>query len=75
MNKDITNHNDKGEHHGYQQWYDIHGLWYRGNHKNDKPIGYTESNYKNDKPIGYTESNWNTKIGLVEKIEIEFYIK
>lgn len=60
MNKDITNHNDKGEHHGYQQWYDIHGLWYRGKHKNDKPIGYTES-------------NWNTKIGLPET-EVEFYI-
>ena len=60
MNKDITNHNDKGEHHGYQQWYDIHGLWYRGNHKNDKPIGYTES-------------NWNTKIGLPET-EVEYHI-
>jgi hypothetical protein len=60
MNKDIDNYNDKGEHHGYQQWYDIHGLWYRGT-------------WKNDKPIGYTESNWNTKIGLPET-EVEYHI-
>jgi hypothetical protein len=61
MNKDIENCNDNGQYHGYQQWYDTHGLWYRGNHKNDTPIGYVES-------------NWTTKIGLTGT-EVEFYIK
>jgi hypothetical protein len=61
MKKNIENFNDKGEHHGYQEWYDNHGLWLRGNHKNHKPIGYTES-------------NWNTKIGQ-EETEVYFYIK
>ena len=38
MNKNIRNYNSKGEWHGYI----THGLWYRGNYKNDKPIGYHE---------------------------------
>ncbi len=64
MIKNIKNKNNKYQSHGYQQWYTpfTNKLRFRGN-------------YKNDKPIGYTESNWNTKIGLVEKIEIEFYIR
>jgi len=61
MKKNIEKFNDKGEHHGYQEWCDNHGLWYRGN-------------FKNNQPIGYTESNWNTKIGQ-EETEVYFYIK
>jgi len=52
MNKDIININDKGQYHGYQEWYNINNkLSFRGNRKNDEPIGYcehhkwTETNY------------------------------
>lgn len=46
MNKDIRTYNDKGKHHGYQEWYSQHiytnRLYYRGNRINSIPIGYSE---------------------------------
>jgi len=42
-NKDIRNYNDKGDLHGYQEWYwhndefNLRGVW-----KNGRPIGYDE---------------------------------
>ena len=46
--KEITNINQKGEYHGYQERYSptSNKLWYRGNYKNDEQIGYVESNWK-----------------------------
>ena len=49
MNKQIDNYNDKGQPHGYNEWYDSisnynNGLWYRGNFKNNQQIGYHEVN-------------------------------
>lgn len=49
MNKQIDNYNDKGQPHGYNEWYDSisnynNGLWYRGTWKNNQPIGYHEVN-------------------------------
>lgn len=49
MNKQIDNYNDKGQPHGYNEWYDSigyynNGLWYRGTWKNNQPIGYHELN-------------------------------
>jgi hypothetical protein len=61
MKEDIVNHNEKGLHHGYQEWYDENGIWYRGN-------------FKNDAPIGYTESNWNNNLGLIGT-EVDFFIR
>ena len=54
MKKHIENHNEKGEIHGYQQWYtpNTNKLWLRGNMKNNEPIGYFESNWKDKKGIG-----------------------
>jgi hypothetical protein len=54
MKKEIKNHNQKGENHGYQQWYapTSNKLWYRGNYKNDEQIGYVESNWKGIEGIG-----------------------
>jgi len=43
MNKDIDNHNAKGDLHGYNEWYNVDGsLRIRTNWKNDKEIGYEE---------------------------------
>lgn len=52
--KEISNHNEKGEIHGYQEWYapSSNKLWLRGNWKNDEPIGYVESNWKGSQGIG-----------------------
>jgi len=43
MKKDIINFNDKGQHHGYIEWYSYcNNLIYRGNRKNNNRIGYFE---------------------------------
>ena len=45
--KDITNKNNKGELHGYQEWYHHnHTIWLRGNVKNGVEIGYEEIHLK-----------------------------
>jgi hypothetical protein len=41
----IRNHNEKGEIHGYQKWYDDGELWLRGYMKNGQEIGYEETNW------------------------------
>jgi hypothetical protein len=41
---DITNYNSKHEFHGYQELYSGR-LYYRGNYKNGKCIGYEEYLY------------------------------
>jgi hypothetical protein len=45
MNKKIININNKGEYHGYQEWYFYNKLFYKGNFKNGKEIGYEETHY------------------------------
>jgi hypothetical protein len=41
--KNITNRNNKGQRHGYQEWYWNDGdLWYRGSYKNGRLIRYEE---------------------------------
>ncbi len=42
MKKSIRNHNKKGQTHGYQEWYNIHGLSYRAIYKNNEHVGYSE---------------------------------
>jgi len=42
MNKDIENKNNKGEYHGYQEWYIKDELSYRAIWKNNIIIGYEE---------------------------------
>ena len=44
MNKDITNHNNKGQRHGYQEWYSptSYKFLIRGKSKNNDWIGYSE---------------------------------
>ena len=44
-NKEIKNYNDKGQFHGYQEWYWYNNdkLWFRGNFKNKILIGYNEN--------------------------------
>jgi hypothetical protein len=54
--------NDKGELHGYQEWYgDDDELWLRGTQKN----GFE---------IGYEEINWDNAVGE-EHTEVNFYIR
>jgi hypothetical protein len=45
MNKEIVNKNDKGQLHGYQEWYlyKNNKLWYRCNYKNGQRVGYYEN--------------------------------
>lgn len=43
MNKDIRNHNIKGETHGYQEFYYVNNkLSLRANFKNGSGLGYVE---------------------------------
>jgi hypothetical protein len=42
MNKEIITKNDKGNYHGYQQWYHYDKLWFRGNSKHGRGMGYLE---------------------------------
>jgi hypothetical protein len=44
---DITNYNSKHEFHGYQELYSGR-LYYRGNYKNGKCIGYEEYLYSEE---------------------------
>ena len=41
MNKDITPQNNKGFH-GYQEWYAMGEIWYRGTFKDGVQIKYAE---------------------------------
>ena len=43
--KTITNSNEKGQDHGYQEFYVNNKIYYRGIRKNNKPIGYEEQHY------------------------------
>ena len=63
--KDITNTNQKGDSHGYQEWYTprTNKLWLRGNFKNGQEIGYVESNWKGSQGIDD------------EATRLDFYIK
>lgn len=40
--KNIVNFNKYMKFHGYQEWYNIYGISYRGYRKNDMEIGYEE---------------------------------
>ena len=41
--KEIVNYNNKGQLHGYQEWYtDNKKISHRGNWRNNKMIGYIE---------------------------------
>jgi antitoxin component YwqK of YwqJK toxin-antitoxin module len=41
--KDIRPYNDKGERHGYWEYYYLNGnLWYKGNYVNGNRHGYWE---------------------------------
>jgi hypothetical protein len=41
--KTIRNHNNKGQRHGYHEWYWNSGeIYYRTNYKNNLEIGYEE---------------------------------
>lgn len=40
--KDISNHNSKGQHNGYQEWYNHGKMIHRGNWRNNRVIGYAE---------------------------------
>jgi len=42
QNKDIKTFNDKGEYHGYQEWYDNNKPFLRCMAKNSKVVGYSE---------------------------------
>jgi hypothetical protein len=64
MGKHIKNINNKGQFHGYQEWYGddyCSELWLRGTQKN----GFE---------IGYEEINWDNTIGE-EHTEVNFYIR
>ena len=43
--EDIDNKNDKGEWHGYNEWYFNDSYMVRANFKNNDKIGYAESHY------------------------------
>jgi hypothetical protein len=50
MNEDITNYNNKGKFHGYQERYSYYDyeqykLWARANFKNGNRIGYLEDHH------------------------------
>ena len=42
MKEDITNVNYKEQYHGYQEWYYVDELYYRGKYKNGKLVDYSE---------------------------------
>jgi len=42
--KEISQYDSKGEHHGYQEWFSIGNLWFRGVYKHGDEIGYNEYN-------------------------------
>ncbi len=45
--KDIINRNDKGQHHGYQEWYYGNGkLWIKCFYNNGIEIDYEEEYYR-----------------------------
>lgn len=52
MKKEIETFNEKGEFHGYQEWYELYNTnnpWFRGCFKHGKVIGYSEYNpYQNE---------------------------
>ena len=41
MKQDIINSNNKGQQHGYQEWYYNDEIMLRANYKNDFAIGYS----------------------------------
>ena len=45
MKEDIETFNDKGQWHGYQEWYNRGKVFYRGNHKFGWIIYYHENHY------------------------------
>jgi len=50
MNKDIEPRNNKGQRHGYWEWYFIDGkLCYKCFYQNDKEVGYEEVSSYNSK--------------------------
>lgn len=49
MKKDIENKNQKGQFHGYQEWYNSSGISFRSTCKNNLYIGYHESHLKSIK--------------------------
>ena len=50
IKKGVYNKNDKGEWHGYNEWYWSERIYY--------PV---RVNYRNDKETGYEENAWNKK--------------
>jgi len=56
MNKDITPRNDKGEQHGYWEYYYFgQTLWYKCFYHNGKKVGYEEM------------YDWNNTTKLIKK--------
>lgn len=51
--ENIIKFNSKNQLHGYQERYAIYGLYYRGNHKNHKVLGYTEFHSDFDKATNF----------------------
>ena len=45
--KNIIPRNNKGQRHGYWEWYSCGTLWYKGLFNNDKPLGYEENYWDN----------------------------
>ena len=45
MKKEIENKNDKGQYHGYQEWYLSNRIYIRSTFKNGLEIGYGEWHY------------------------------
>lgn len=43
MKAEITNKNQKGQFHGYQEWYYSSGISFRSTCKNNLYVGYHES--------------------------------
>ena len=60
MNKDITPLNNKGEPHGYWEWYWYNGkLMYKCFYHNDKEVGYEEFYDWNNNDGRLTEKNYH----------------
>jgi len=48
--EDITPYNNKGQRHGYWEWYFFNNLLtFKGNYFNGNKIGYWENNWSNGK--------------------------
>ena len=53
--KDIKQHNDKGQAHGYWELYQPHNgsIWFKGFYNNGKRVGNSECYFNNDNELSY----------------------